>query len=118
MRRWVLLLVASTGCASATPSMSQGVQFAQQALHGVAIAGKEASAGWSTGVDAQIAYCKRQNLKTEEERRDCMGPWGEGEAFESEFQEFRDAYDEAANGLEKLQKAARKLEARTKKRDE
>ncbi len=94
-------------------TLVQSVHAARQGLHGVAIASDEAADEWAAQVDDRIAYCRGQNLPTPQQREACLGPWGQGEQFEDDLTAFKAAYDDAAEALQQLEAAARRLEDRT-----
>ncbi len=111
----VALGAGVVACAHTDVGVQHAVATTRTALHGVSLAAGEAAPAWSDQVDARIAYCKRQNLPdTAEARSECMGVFGEGERFEDEMAELREAYDEGAEALERMEEAARRLDAMLK----
>lgn len=111
--RTALALIMSAvlvgGCAM---SFSDGVALSRKGLRVVAIEGETKAADWAKRVDARVEYCKQQHLETLPEREECMGVYGDGEGWEDDFDALRLAYDLAADALEQLESAAKRIEAR------
>lgn len=111
-----LLCSAALLCACGH-TLPEAVKLTQQELHGVAIAAQAEAGIWSEQVDARIAYCRRQAAATEIDRARCMGVFGRGDAWEEDLGDLREAYDAAADALQKLGAAAARLESRQQGRD-
>lgn len=99
------------GCGHTLP---QTIAASQKALHAVPVVAQPLAQTWASQVDARIAYCVRQGASTEDERRTCMGVFGQGDAWEEDFETLRDAYDTAAEALETMRVVAERLEARVR----
>jgi len=103
------LAVALAGCGHV--SLPEAVHRTAQELHVVPVLAQGAAKEWGAQIDDRIAYCKAQGDLDAIEREKCLGRWGHGDAFEGEAKAVAEAYDEAARALEKLEAAARRLEA-------
>ncbi len=97
------------GCGHDT---SKAIRIARGGVHVVAVDIDKKAAAWAELVDARIAYCKRQDLETQDERAQCMGVFGDGEGWEADFDALRQGYDLTAEGLEQLEKASARIDAR------
>ncbi len=100
-----------SACAHGGPGLPQAVHLSRQALHGVAIAGEASAQIWKDGVEQRVAYCRAQKPTTSAERLKCMGHWGRGDEWGGDLEQFKDAYDGAAEALKQLEKAAAGLQA-------
>ena len=111
MRRLALLGLLA-GCAH-TPTLSDSLAVASVELHIASITAEVVSQAWAEAVDAQIARCKAFPLAdTPKARAACMGKYGEGAALEEDFAVLRDGYDAAADNLDSMRAAAKRIETR------
>ena len=112
MRRLVVAIALLSGCAHKQPTVSQAVDGLHLAMRGTAVAAAALAKAWSDQVDAREEHCRAQSLpNTPEARAECMGRFGEGEQIEDDLDAFRNAYDDAAEPLERMRKAAKRIDA-------
>lgn len=97
------------GCASGT---AKAIRVARGGVHVIAVELDKKADAWAQQVDARIAFCKRQGLESKEARAQCMGVFGDGEGWEADFDALRQTYDLTADGLEQLEAAAARIDAR------
>jgi len=87
MRRFILpiaLAASMAGCASTHKGRAIQLVMASDAI------ADEVAAGWSAGIDAQIAHCKEtlseEDLTSPEKKAECMGIFGKGDLLDAATQ--------------------------------
>lgn len=83
------IALLETGCA---PSVSSGVKTVNRGLVEIDQALERDTKAAGAQMIAQIDKCKAQDLKTEKERKQCLGKWAAPVPVE-EYKKIRDAYD-------------------------
>lgn len=109
-----MALWACAGSQRVLAHVDDAVHRARQGLHAVKLAADISADQWARQVDARIESCRDKDLPTPKLRAACMGVFGQGDAFEADVAAFRDAYDETAEAMLRLEQAARRLEARSR----
>lgn len=107
MRNALILstVVLASGC---TPSLSRTLDAAEKALAGVHAAVDLAVDIDEAAVEVLIARCGE--LPSEQERRDCFGPFADRERVDAALEQLSSAYDAAVVALDEARKAAAALD--------
>lgn len=109
--RFLLMAFLLSGCVS-LPTVSKAAYTAQGVLHGVSARAVAQSAKLANDANDALVRCEALHLKTPAERRECLGELTDEVLAEyaEQLKTVVHLYDSAADLLQELCEASRKLD--------
>lgn len=101
-------ITIGTGC---TPSVHHGLVSVQGGLAEIDLALERESDAYAKAVYARIDHCRAQDLKTSEERKVCMGPYGDDPS--APMGTLKDLYNQLAQAARAFSSTYRKVNLNT-----
>lgn len=108
-----IFIFALMGCA---PTLRGGIRATEKAAKVLDVSVDLAATTWTAGLEERLAECRSRDLPTPEARRECLGPYAEGDRIVPALKDASMGYDLIVEGLEILRQAEKELRKLEKQR--